>query len=132
MNDEPGQLEAQRQGESGPATAGELLALHDEADGLRHFPSAVGLPGLALFLALFLFVSNAADLGFIATLKVSLLVASPGLVLITRDMIRARRLKRLEQRIEELEQQRVTRRDDGLHLPSSLDAAEGGPRRGSA
>ncbi len=104
MNDEPYPLEVQPEGESGPATAGELLALHDQADGLRHLPSAVGVPGLALFFALFLFILNAADLGLLGTLKVSLLVASPGLLLIARDLMRARKLRRLEQRIAELEQ----------------------------
>ena len=86
------------------ANVGELLSLHDRADGLRHLPSAVGVPGLALFVALFVFVLNAADLGLVATLKVSLLVASPGLLLIARDYMRARKLRRLEQEIAELEQ----------------------------
>lgn len=131
MNDEPDQLEVQSEGESGLATAGELLALHDEADGLRHLPSAVGVPGLVLFLALFAFVFNAADSGFLATLGVSLLVASPGLVLIAKDLRRARRLRRLERRIQELEQRRVERREDGHRLPGGADAPEDGPRRDS-
>lgn len=118
MNDEPDQLEVLPKEESDGATAGVLLALHDRADGLRHLPSAVGVPGLVLFLALFVFILNAADLGLLATLKASLLVASPGLVLIAKDLIRARRLQRLEQRIEALEQRRVEGRDDDLAVRS--------------
>lgn len=118
MNDEPSRLEVRPEGESGPATAGELLALHDQADGLRHLPSAVGVSVLALFFALFVFILKGADLGLLATLKVSLLVASPGLLLIPRDLMRARKLRRLEQRIAELEQ-----RDDEPRLPSNPNAA---------
>lgn len=131
MNDEPYQLEVQPEGESGPATAGELLALHDQADGLRHLPSAVGVPGLALFFALFLFILNAADLGLLGTLKASLLVASPGFILVAKDLRRARRLRRLERRIQELEQRRVERREDGHRLPGGTDAPQDGPRRDS-
>lgn len=135
MNDEPYQLEVQPEGDSGPATAGELLALHDQADGLRHRQSAVGVPGLVMFFAMFLYILYAADLGLLATLKASLLVASPGFILIARDLVRARvrarRLQRLEQRIEELEQRRVERREDGHRLPGGTDAPEDGPRRDS-
>ena len=100
-----------------------LIALYDEADALRPLPTAIGIPIWGFF-ALFLYVLTVADLGLLTTFAVTLLVGSPGLVLVARDAVRARRrLGLVDGMIEELESQGV-RRDEDSRRPSLLNATE--------
>ena len=131
MKDQPNQLESQSPAESEQVSAGYLLALHDETDReaerLHRLPSAVGL--LGLFLALFVVVLNSADLGVLYSLGVSLLVASPGVILIGKDFRRARRLRLLKRMIEVAEDPLVTRRGDAPRVSSDIDPIGEAPQQ---
>jgi len=101
-----------------------LLALQDEVDRLRGLPSAVGFPGLVLFIVvLSLLVANT-DLGVLRTFLAGLLVGSPGLILVAKDLRLARRIGLLECQIHLIEEESVARRalsegaDGTLHLDS--------------
>jgi hypothetical protein len=130
MTDEPNQLDPRSPRESARTTAIDLLALHDETDReaarLRRLPSALGLPGLGLFLALFVFVLAASDLGFLASFGVSLLVASPAVILVVRDFNRTRRLRLLQRMIEVTGDPGRAQDDDVPRLSSDGVALEEG------
>jgi len=104
MKDEPNQLDPRFPGGSEQTTASDLLSLHDETDReaaqLRQLPSMLGLPGLGLILAILVFVHASSGLGLLASLGVSLLVASPALILVARDFRRVHRLRLLQRSIE--------------------------------
>jgi hypothetical protein len=86
-----------------------LLALHEEIDRLRELPLATGIPGILLFFALvsFLFVNT--DLGVIRTFLAGLVVGSPGLVLVARDLRVTRRIRLLERQVEAAEEECVAK-----------------------
>lgn len=132
MKDEPNQLEPRTPRGSAQTTGIDLLDLHDETDReaarLRQLPSALGLPGLGLFLALFVFVLASSDLGFFASFGVSLLVASPAMILVVRDFNRTRRLRLLQRMIGVIEDPGCAQEedDDVLRRLSDGDALEEG------
>ena len=117
-----GAQETQREGESDHTS--ELLALHNEFDVLHEAPSAAGVAGLVLVLALFLFVLTSADLGVLTTLGVTLLLSIPGWPLVIKDLRRRRNLRRIEQRIHQLESAEVSPRSTPMLGSSSPGPAE--------
>ena len=129
MKDQPTQPESQSLSESKQPRAADVLALHDETDReaerLRRLPSAIGLPGLGLFLVLFVFVLKSFGLGILTSLVASLLLASPGLLLLGRDFRRTRRLRLLKRMIEVVEDPRATQGGDASLLSSNLDKIGG-------
>jgi hypothetical protein len=133
MKDDPNQLEPRSPRGSPPSTAPDLLALHDETDReaarLRQLPSALGLPGLGLFLTLFVSVLASSDLGFIASFGATLLVASPAWILVARDFRRTRRLPLLQRMIEITEDPARAEDDDVPRLLTDGQALEEGQNR---
>jgi hypothetical protein len=105
-----------------PSDADYLLALNDEVDRLRRLPSAVGVEGLVLFIALVAFIFNATELGLLWSFGSALVVASPGLILVGKDLLIVRRRRWLETKIFELEALAV---EDGGRVPKQPGGLEG-------
>jgi hypothetical protein len=121
MADEERQMAGIPDEEGEPSDADYLLALDDEVDRLRGLPSAVGVEGLVLFMALVAFIFNATELGLLWSFGSALVVASPGSILVGKDLRLVLRRRWLETKIFELEALAVEEGGRVPKLPGGLD-----------